>query len=117
MIKSFGDKETEKFYPMKREPTHPGVILKEEFLTPMGLTQTELSSLINSTPNTVNEIINKKRSLTTEMAIKLSKFFGTSVELWLNLQNQYDIYYTLANHSAKFSGIRPYKERKVSLNL
>jgi len=102
---------------MKREPTHPGVILKEEFLIPMGLTQTELSSLINSTPNTVSEIINKKRSLTTEMAIKLSKFFGTSVELWLNLQNQYDIYYTLANHSSKFVGIRPYKERKVSLNL
>lgn len=102
---------------MKRKPTHPGVILKEEFLTPMRLTQTELSSLINSTPNTVNEIINQKRSLTTEMAIKLSKIFGTSVELWLNLQNQYDIYYTLVNHSAKFSGIRPYKARKVPLNL
>ncbi len=100
---------------MKRKPAHPGIILKEEFLIPMRLIQTEFSSLVNSSPKIVKEIINEKRSVTTEMAIKFSKFFGTSVELWLNLQNQYDIYSTLLNNPAKLSSIRPYKERKYKL--
>ena len=71
---------------IQRKPTHPGEILKAEFLDEFGLTQLELAKSLDTTFRTINEIINKKRSLSTEMALKLSKYFGTSVELWLNLQ-------------------------------
>ncbi len=77
---------------LKRRPSHPGKILKEEFLDEMSISQTDLASALGTTFRTVNEIINEKRNISTEMAIKLSKYFGTSVELWLNLKNQYDIY-------------------------
>jgi addiction module HigA family antidote len=79
-------------YTLKRKPTHPGAILKEEFLLEFGISQTQLAQAIGTTFRTINEIINEKRNLSSEMTVKLAKYFGTSVELWLNLQNQYDIY-------------------------
>ena len=77
---------------LKREPTHPGKILNEDFLKPLGLSQTMLAKGLNTTFRTVNEIVNEKRNISPEMAIKLSRYFGTSAELWLNLQNQFDIH-------------------------
>ncbi|MBI4685147.1 MAG: HigA family addiction module antidote protein [Nitrospirae bacterium] len=77
---------------LKRTPTHPGQILKEDFILPLGISQTELAKKLKTTFRTVNEILNAKRGVTPEMAIRLSRFFGTSEELWLNLQNQYDLY-------------------------
>jgi len=79
-------------YKLKRKPAHPGVILKEEFLIPFGISQTQLAYDIKTTFRTVNEIINERRNLSSEMAVKLAKYFGTSIELWLNLQNQNDIH-------------------------
>ena len=76
---------------LKRAPAHPGQILKEEFLDELGITQTNLANSLGTTFRTTTEIVNEKRSISTEIAIKLSKFFGTIVELWLNLQNQFDI--------------------------
>ena len=93
---------------LKREPTHPGKILNEDFLKPLGLTQTRLAKGLNTTFRTVNEIINEKRNISPEMAIKLSRYFGTSAELWLNLQNQHDIYRISARKPGMLERIKPY---------
>lgn len=97
-------------YKLKRKPTHPGIVLKEDFLIPLGISQTQLAYDIRTTFRTVNEIINEKRNLCSEMAVKLSKYFGTSVELWLNLQNQYDIYKIFRNKRRQIDKIKPFSE-------
>ncbi len=97
---------------LKRMPSHPGQILRVDFLEELSLSQTELASALGTTFRTINEIVNEKRSVSTEMAIKLSKFFGTSIELWLNLQNQYDIYKIYKRKKELISKVRPLKKRK-----
>lgn len=94
-------------YNIKRKPTHPGKILNEDFLKPLGQSQTRLAKEVNTTFRTVNEIVNEKRNISPEMAIKLSRYFGTSVELWLNLQNQYDIYRIMSRKSGVLERIKP----------
>lgn len=78
-------------YILNRTSTHPGEILKDDFLLPMGLSQTDLSAKLGVEYRTVNEIINGKRSITANTALRLGKFFNMSPEVWLNLQAQYDI--------------------------
>lgn len=95
---------------LKREPSHPGRVLNEDFLKPMGLSQTVLANRINTTFRTVNEIVNEKRNISPEMAIKLSRFFGTSAELWLNLQNQYDLFKISAGKAGMLERIKPYEK-------
>ncbi|MEE9429676.1 MAG: HigA family addiction module antitoxin [Melioribacteraceae bacterium] len=97
---------------LKRLPSHPGQILKEDFLNELEISQTELAFALGTTFRTVNEIINEKRNISTEMAIKLSKFFRTSIELWLNLQNQYDIYRVYKKKKELIDRVRPMKRRK-----
>lgn len=98
---------------LKREPTHPGKILNEDFLRPLGLAQSALAKEISTTFRTINELVNEKRNMSPEMAIKLSRYFGTSAELWLNLQNQYDIYRIIVRKHEMLERIKPYaKSRK-----
>lgn len=92
---------------LKRAPTHPGEVLKKEFLEPMGLSQTKLAKELNTTFRTINEIMNEKRNMSTEMAIKLSRYFGTSAEVWLNLQNQYDLYRIRTKKATILERIKP----------
>jgi addiction module HigA family antidote len=80
---------------VQREPTHPGEILKEEFLEPLNITQTQLAKDLNTSFRAINELINQKRGITVEMALKLAKYFNTTAQLWLNLQNEYDLYKVL----------------------
>ncbi len=75
-----------------RPSTHPGVILKEEFVTPMGLTQAKLSKDLKVGIKTLSELYNEKRGITPLMALKLSEYFGTTPQFWMNLQNAYDLY-------------------------
>ena len=77
---------------LQRRPTHPGEILREEFLKPYNLTQSALAKALHTSFRAVNELVNGKRGITTEMALKLSRYFGTSPQMWLNLQNRYDLY-------------------------
>jgi len=77
---------------LKRQPTHVGEVLKEEFLEPLGMTQSHLAKALHTSFRAINELVNEKRGVTTEMALKLAKYFGTSPQLWLNLQNQFDLY-------------------------
>ncbi|MEW6115875.1 MAG: HigA family addiction module antitoxin [Nitrospirota bacterium] len=95
---------------IKREPTHPGEILQEEFIAPLGLTQAGLAEKLKTTFRTVNEIVNKKRSVSPEMALKLAKLFGTSPELWLNLQSQYDLWKAKEKEKAILASIKPLKQ-------
>ncbi len=97
-------------YKLKRKPTHPGLVLKEDFLLPLGISQTQLAYDIRTTFRTVNEIINERRNLSSEMAVKLAKYFGTSVELWLNPQNQYDIYKIFRTKRRQIDKIKPFSE-------
>lgn len=73
------------------EPIHPGEILFEEFLEPLKLSQNALAKGINVPPRRVNEIVNKKRSVTADTALRLSLFFKTTPDYWLRLQSKYDL--------------------------
>lgn len=75
----------------KINPIHPGKILLEEFLNPMGLSQYRLAKDISVPPRRINEIVLGKRSITTDTALRLSEFFGLSENFWLNLQMRYNL--------------------------
>jgi addiction module HigA family antidote len=72
-------------------PIHPGEILMEEFLEPMGISQYRLAKDISVPPRRINEIVHGKRSITADTALRLGRFFGMSAQFWLNLQNRYDL--------------------------
>jgi len=75
----------------KIEPIHAGEILLEEFMQPFAISQNALAKSLNVTPRRINEIVNKKRAITADTALRLSKFFGNSAEFWMNLQNTYEL--------------------------
>lgn len=75
-----------------RPYTHPGEILLEEFVKPYGLTQKQLSKLLNVGIKTLSEIYNKKRGISPVMALKLANLFDTTPEFWMNAQSAYDLY-------------------------
>jgi len=74
-----------------RPPVHPGEILLKEFLEPMGLSQYRLAKDVSVPPRRINEIVQGKRAITADTALRLARFFGTEPEFWMNLQTHYDI--------------------------
>jgi antitoxin HigA-1 len=72
-------------------PVHPGEILKEEFMRPLGLSANGLARAVRVPPNRISAIVNGERSLTADTALRLAKAFGTTPEFWLNLQKQYEL--------------------------
>lgn len=72
-------------------PIHPGEILMEEFLNPMGISQYRLAKDISVSPRRINEIVHGKRSITPDTALRLSRFFGLTERFWVNLQARYDL--------------------------
>ena len=78
--------------PTHRKPTHPGEMLLEEFLNPMGITQRQLANAIHVSYQRINEIVNKHRGITPSTALRLSKFFDVSPDFWLNMQLRWDLY-------------------------
>jgi addiction module HigA family antidote len=75
----------------KLAPVHPGEILLEDFMKPLGLSQTRLGRDLGVSPRRINEIVHGKRSITADTALRLSRYFGTSAEFWLGLQADYDL--------------------------
>lgn len=73
------------------DPIHPGEILMEEFLKPMGISINRLARDIEVPPGRISTIVNGKRSITADTALRLGLYFGVSPELWLNLQTDYDL--------------------------
>jgi addiction module HigA family antidote len=78
--------------PSDRSPTHPGIMLREEFLDPLGITQRKLADAIRVPYQRVNEIVNEKRGITPSTALRLAKYFGNSPGFWMNLQLRYDLF-------------------------
>jgi addiction module HigA family antidote len=94
--------------PTKRTPTHPGEMLREEFLIPMELTQRELASGINVPYQRINELINGKRGITPSTALRLAKYFGTTPGFWMNLQLRWDLYRAQQVEARQLDQIEPY---------
>ena len=75
----------------KLDPIHPGEILKEDFMTPLGLSATELGRILGVPANRISEIARGRRGITGDTALRLGRYFGASAQFWLNLQNRYDL--------------------------
>ena len=75
----------------KLRPVHPGEVLREEFLKPMGLSQNRLAQGIGVPPRRINEIVQEKRRITADTALRLARYFGTSARFWMGLQADYDL--------------------------
>ena len=93
--------------PKNRPPTHPGEMLREEFLIPMEITQQALANAIHVPFQRVNEIIAGKRGLTPSTALRLAKYFGMSAGYWLNLQMVCDLYRAEQKESEVLDAIKP----------
>jgi addiction module HigA family antidote len=93
--------------PTHRKPTHPGEVLLEEFLKPMGLSQRDLASGIRVPYQRVNELINRRRGITAATALRLGKFFGTSAGFWMNLQLRWELYRAQEAEANVLKRIRP----------
>lgn len=86
--------------PDNRKPTHPGRILREEFLEPSGLTQTELAEELGISLPRLNEIVNERRNVSADTALRLSHYFDTTPEFWMNLQRSVDLWEAKQNMEA-----------------
>ena len=94
--------------PTHREPTHPGEMLLEEFLVPMGLTQRQLANAIRVPYQRINEIINGRRGITPSTALRLAKYFDMSAGFWMNLQLRWDLYHAQRAEARELQAIQPY---------
>jgi addiction module HigA family antidote len=93
--------------PTHRTPTHPGEMLLEEFLKPMGITQRELADAINVPYQRINEIINGRRGVSPSTALRLAKVFGVSADFWMNIQLRWELYFTMKSESEALDDIEP----------
>ncbi len=91
--------------PEKRIPTHPGEILKEEFLGPLGISQMNLASALHLPYQRINEITNQKRGITPATALRLSKYFNTTPGFWMNLQLRWELYHALKKEGKELEKI------------
>jgi antitoxin HigA-1 len=94
--------------PTNRTPTHPGEMLLEEFLNPMGLTQRELADNIHVSYQRVNDIVHGRRGVTPSTALRLAKFFNMSADFWMNLQLRWDLYFAQQDELKVLDTIHPY---------
>jgi antitoxin HigA-1 len=95
--------------PTHRQPTHPGEMLLEEFLIPMGLTQRDLALAIQVPYQRVNELVNRRRGITPSTALRLARFFGNSAAFWMNLQLRWDLYHTQRDEGKALKQIKKLK--------
>ncbi|MGB3760745.1 MAG: HigA family addiction module antitoxin [Rivularia sp. (in: cyanobacteria)] len=91
--------------PKYRPPSHPGEILLKDFLEPMEITQRQLADALHVPYQRINELVNQKRGITPSTAIRLSKFFGNSSNFWLNLQQNWELYYVLKEEEEELKTI------------
>ncbi len=94
--------------PTHRPPTHPGEMLLEEFINPMGITQRDLADSIRVPYQRINEIINGRRGITPSTALRLGKFFNMSADFWMNLQLRWDLYFAQQDESNLLETIQPH---------
>lgn len=90
-------------------PVHPGEVLMEEFLTPLGVSQNRLAGEIGVPPRRINEIVHGNRRISADTALRLARFFGTTDRFWLNLQTRYDLEVEKDKLGSALEAIRPLK--------
>lgn len=88
-------------------PIHPGEILKEDFIEGFGITQNKLAVAIGVPPRRINEIVHGKRGITADTAVRLSAYFGTTAEFWMNLQSHYELRLERRALEQQVAAIRP----------
>ena len=91
---------------MKRQPTHPGKIIKEDYLIPLSITIKDMSAILGVSRKTLSKIINERGSITPDMALRLSRALDTSADLWMNLQKNYDLWLA-ENTSKEWQAVKP----------
>jgi addiction module HigA family antidote len=87
---------------------HPGEVLREEFMRPLGLSSNALAGALHVTAARVNEIVNEKRGITADSALRLARYFGTDAQSWINLQNHYELECATRAIGAQFRAIQPH---------
>ncbi len=100
--------------PSDREPTHPGEMLREEFLVPMNISQRNLADAIHVPYQRVNELVNKKRGITPSTALRLAKFFGMSADFWLNMQMRWELFNAKNREAHALRSIQDYHHMRRS---
>lgn len=95
--------------PTQKAPSHPGEILLQEFLLPMDLSQRDLADGIGVPYQRVNELVNGRRGITPATALRLAKFFGTTADLWMNLQLRWDLFHAQASEAPALRRIKQVK--------
>ena len=100
--------------PRNRPPTHPGEMLFEEFVKPLGLTQTELARRLGVSYPRLNEVVKGRRSVTPDTALRLARVLGMSADFWLGLQQDWDLWHAMNGpEAAEISRLRPFpRDRK-----
>ena len=93
--------------PTHGPPTHPGAILQQDFLMPLGMTPQDLAAALLLPPSQVEEIIDRQQSVTAAVAYRLSRYFGNSPGFWLNWQLRWDLYHAQRSEAAALEQIRP----------
>ena len=93
--------------PTNRTPTHPGEMLLEEFLNPMGLTQRALANAIHVPYQRVNDIVNGRRGITPSTALRLAKYFNMTPDFWMNVQLRWDMYFAQQAENKVLETIQP----------
>jgi antitoxin HigA-1 len=88
-------------------PIHPGEVLMDDFIEPLGITQHKVAVAIGVPPRRINEIVHGKRRITADTALRLSRYFGTTDLFWINLQNRYDIEVEKDALGDSLDGIKP----------
>jgi addiction module HigA family antidote len=93
---------------------HPGEILREEFLRPLGVSASQLSLELRVPVSRVHEIVHERRGITPDTAARLGRFFGTSAQFWMNLQNTYDLFMLEDSLAEELSRIQPFMAAEPS---
>ena len=99
----------------KLKPIHPGGILREEYLIPLGLSSHALARALNVTAARINEIVRERRGISADTALRLARYFKTDVQSWLNLQANYDVQCAEDAAGRPVARIKPYENSKTGV--
>lgn len=99
---------------IRRKPTHPGAILREDILPALAITQTQLAVYLQVSRRTISEIIHERRPLSPDMAIRLAHFLGTTPESWLNMQQSVDIWQLENGNHMHYEAIHKYSDQEAA---
>ena len=101
---------------MKRKPTHPGKIIKDDYLEPLAITVTVMADILGVSRKTLSKIINERGAVTPDMALRLARAFDTSPDLWLNLQKNYDLWQA-ENTSSQWKRVKSLSPQLLHSNM